>query len=81
MTDNQQARDFFPILFSDCEAKIVGGLMSSYVLLSRGTVTGYSPSGFVFFAFFDRVWTIGHVSRAASNGAPQVPSVNMGGFG
>jgi hypothetical protein len=52
MTDNQQARDFFPILFSDCEAKIVGGLMSSYVLLSRGTVTGYSPSGFVFFAFF-----------------------------
>ena len=52
MTDNQQARDFFPRLFSDCEAKIVGGLMSSYVLLSRGTVTGYSPSGFVFVRFF-----------------------------
>jgi hypothetical protein len=64
MTDNQQARDFFPRLVSDSEAKIVGGLMSSNILLSRGTVTGYSPSGFVFFAFFDSVWTIGHVSRS-----------------
>jgi hypothetical protein len=26
MADNQQAKDFFPRLFSDGEAKIVGGL-------------------------------------------------------
>jgi hypothetical protein len=64
MTDNQQARDFFPRLFSDCEAKIVAGLMCSNILISRGAVTGYSPSGFVFFAFFDGVWTIGHVSQS-----------------
>jgi hypothetical protein len=52
MTDNQQARDFSQDFFPKPEAKFVGGLMSSFILLSRGTVTGYSPSGFVFFTFF-----------------------------
>jgi hypothetical protein len=74
MTDNQQARDFFPRVFSDSEAKIVGGLMSSNILLSRGAVTGYAPSGFVFFPFSLIVYVSGvHSSLPDSELDPSDP--------